>query len=360
MGQFKSIKITPEAIEAINSFQLPEDLSFGKAMAPVMIESNYDNGVWEEFRMIPYQQLTLDPTCKALHYAQEIFEGLKGYFTHSNGPFLFRPEENMKRFNLSAARMAMAEVPEDGFSDGVEAITSYCSQFIPVSSGDSLYIRPFMFATENSLGIKPSEKFKFLIVASPSQAYFKSGSVKVLVEHDAVRACPGGVGHAKTGGNYAASLLSMINAKNKGYDQVLWLDAVTKENIEEMSGMNFFAVYGEKLKTPTLTETILNGITRKSIIELAKHLGLEVEETTMKVSELLEDVKSGACSEAFACGTAVIITPIDTLGTGNGESYKLRHAQGPVALRLREALLNIQEGTGDDPFGWRKTLKPMS
>jgi branched-chain amino acid aminotransferase len=359
MDKFKSISISPKSLEAIKSFKLPEDLAFGKVMAPVMIESNYDNGKWDEFKMVPYQQLTLDPTCKALHYAQEIFEGLKGYHTNSKGPFLFRPEENMKRFNLSAKRMAMAEIPEEAFLDGVDAITSYCSQFIPVSSGDSLYIRPFMFASENSLGIKPSEKFKFLIVASPSQAYFKSGSVKVLVEEDAVRACPGGVGHAKTGGNYAASLLSMINANKKGYDQVLWLDAVTKENIEEMSGMNFFAVYGKKLRTPELTETILNGITRKSIIELATHLGYEVEEKTMKVSELVEDVKSGACSEAFACGTAVIITPINTLGLSNGETFPLQHEQGPVAMTLRKALLDIQEGTGDDPFGWRKTLSPQ-
>lgn len=359
MTAFKSIHIDDASLKALESFKLPEDLAFGKVMAPVMIEADYNKGTWSEAKMVPYGKLTLDPTCKTLHYAQEIFEGLKGYHTHGQGPFLFRPDENMRRFNLSAERMAMPPVPEEMFLDGVEAITSYCANFIPVSSGDSLYVRPFMFATENNLGIKPSEYFKFLILASPSQAYFSSGSVKVLVERNAVRACPGGVGHAKTGGNYAASLLSMIEAKKNGFDQVLWLDAVEKKNIEEMSGMNFFAVYGEKIKTPALTETILNGITRKSIIELARHQGLEVEETTMNVNELLEDIKSGACTEAFACGTAVIITPINTLGNNSGDLYPLKHEQGPVSLRLRESLLNIQEGTGDDPFGWRVTLKPQ-
>lgn len=358
MSEFSAITITDEAVTALKNFQLPEDLAFGKVMAPVMIEATYSTGTWSEAKLIPYQKITLDPTCKVLHYAQEIFEGLKAYHTNGAGPYLFRHDQNRERFNLSAERMAMPPVPEDIFQQGVEAITSYCAHLIPQKSGDSLYIRPFMFATENNLGIKPSEHFSFLIVASPSQAYFSSGSVKVLVEKEAVRACPGGVGHAKTGGNYAASLLSMIHAKDKGYDQVLWLDAVTKSCIEEMSGMNFFAVYGEKLVTPKLTETILNGITRKSIIELARHQGLEVVEETMKIDELLADVKSGACSEAFACGTAVIITPVDTLGLATGETFPLKHEQGPMTMKLRQALLDIQEGTGDDPFGWRTTLTP--
>lgn len=353
---YKSIEISDESFKAIEEFNLPEDLAFGKIMAPVMIEADYANGQWGDFKMVPYRQITLDPTCKVLHYAQEIFEGMKAYHTNGAGPFLFRPDENFNRFNLSAKRMAMPELPEAGFLDGVEAITKHCSHLIPQKSGDSFYIRPFMFATDSNLGIKPSETFKFMILASPSQAYFSSGSVKVLIERGAVRACPGGVGHAKTGGNYAASLLSMIEAKKAGFDQVLWLDAVTKTKIEEMSGMNFFAVYGEKIKTPKLTETILDGITRKSIIKLAKHLGYELEEVAMDIDELVEDIKSGQCTECFACGTAVIITPINSLGSSEGEIYKLPHEQGPVSQRLRTELLNIQEGTGDDPFGWRITL----
>lgn len=354
---YKSISISEEAIKVLENFSLPEDLAFGKVMAPIMIEADYANGKWGEFKMVPYHKLTLDPTCKVLHYAQEIFEGLKAYNADGLGPFLFRAEENYKRFNLSAQRMAMPDVPAELFLEGCEAMTSHCSHLIPTESGSSLYIRPFMFATDDNLGIKPSETFKFMIVASPSAAYFSSGSVKVLVEKGAVRACPGGVGHAKTGGNYAASLYSMIEAKKAGYDQVLWLDAVNKKYIEEMSGMNFFAVYGNTIKTPTLTETILNGITRKSIVTLAQHLGYQVEETTMDIDELLGDIKSGACSECFACGTAVIITPISLLGTRDGEHFKLEHEQGPVSMRIRTELLNIQEGRGDDPFQWRQSVK---
>jgi len=357
MQSFKSIEITDDAVKSLQNFTLPKELAFGKIMLPVMIEANYQDGKWSPFRMVPYQKLELDPTAKVLHYAQEIFEGLKAYNLKGQGPFLFRPEENMERFNFSARRMAMAEVPEQEFLDAVDAITSYGAPFIPSRSGDSLYIRPFMFANENSLGIKPAENFKFLIVASPSEAYFKSGSVRVLVENDAVRACPGGVGNAKTGGNYAASLLSMIQAKQKGYDQVLWLDAVHKKYIEEMSGMNFFAVYDRKIVTPPITSTILNGITRKSLIKLAKHMGFEIEERPILVDELLADIKSEKCTECFSCGTAVIITPIDLLGIDSGEKFPIKFSQGPVANELRLALLNIQEGSGDDPFGWRKSVE---
>jgi len=359
LEHYKSIAIHDEAIAALKSYKLPSDLSFGKAIAPVMVEADYDNGVWSEFKLVPYHPLELDPTCKVLHYAQEIFEGMKAYHTKGAGPFLFRPDQNAERFNLSAKRMAMPEVPTQDFLTSIEAMTSYCAEFIPKRSGDSLYIRPFMYASENNLGIKPSEKFKFLVVASPSAAYFSSGSVRVLVEQESVRACPGGVGAAKTGGNYAASLLSMIEAKKKGFHQVLWLDALHKKNIEEMSGMNFFAVYEDGIRTPSLTATILDGITRKSIIEMAKHLGIKVTQQEMGIDQLIEDIKSGKCLECFACGTAVIITPIDTIGLPNGEHFPLTHTFGPTTKRLRDALLNLQEGTGEDPFEWRIKLEAI-
>lgn len=348
-----NIKINANSLEVLSQYQLPSDLAFGKVIAPVLIESFYENGKWSEPELVPYHSIELDPTCKVLHYAQEIFEGLKAYKVRGEGPYLFRPDENFNRFNLSAKRMAMPEVPHNIFIDGVKVLTSYCSDFIPQRSGDSLYIRPFMFATENNLGIKPSEKFTFMIVASPSAAYFSTGSVSVLVEKDAVRACPGGVGNAKTGGNYAASLHSMIEAKNLGYHQVLWLDAVEKKYIEEMSGMNFFAVYGNKIITPNVSATILDGITRKSLIELGKKLGYEVEEKNILIDELLKDIKEGKCTECFACGTAVIITPVDSLGLRSGEKVSLKFAQGPVSNHLRESLLAIQEGRSEDHFNWR-------
>tara|TARA_R110002072_G_scaffold64203_2_gene159259 strand:- start:105146 stop:106276 length:1131 start_codon:yes stop_codon:yes gene_type:complete len=347
------IVVDQSVLKEIENFQLPTDLSFGKALSPFMIECDYADGKWGDLKLSPYRKLELDPTCKVLHYAQEIFEGLKAYRVKGQGPFLFRPDENAKRFNISALRMAMPELPVETFISSVKAITEYSAHFIPQRSGDSLYIRPFMIAMDNNLGIKPSETFKYMVVASPSAAYFSSGSVNVLIEKGAVRACPGGVGASKTGGNYAASLLSMIQAKKKGFDQVLWLDAVEKTYVEEMSGMNFFAVYGEKLVTPELTETILEGITRKSILSYAEFIGLKVEEVKLSYKDLIADIKSGACTEAFACGTAVIITPISSLGFSDGEKIHLSSPNGKVTQKLREGLLGIQEGRIEDPFNWR-------
>mgnify|MGYP006087563935 CR=1 FL=1 len=354
MKDFKVINIEDSAIDAIKDFELPAKLPFGKFMSPIMAIANYQDGKWGELSLTKYRTLELDPTSKVLHYSQEIFEGMKAYHFDGKGPYLFRPQENLERFNFSARRMAMPEIPSEYFREALAAITSFSSSFIPQENEASLYLRPFMIGTEKGLGIKPSETFSFIVVASPSQAYFTSRSVKVQVEREAVRACPGGVGNAKTGGNYAASLQSMIKAKANGYDQVLWLDAVSKKNIEEMSGMNFFAVYGNELVTPKLTETILNGITRKSIITLAKHLGMKVREETMNINDLIKDIKSNKCTEVFACGTAVVITPISLLGEADQTHYTLSHEIGPVTTKLRNSLLGIQQGQEDDPFGWRE------
>jgi branched-chain amino acid aminotransferase len=350
------ITIDEQALKLVQDFVLPQELGFGQIICPVMIEANYDKGSWSALKLVPKKAIELDPTCKVLHYAQEIFEGLKAYAPQGRGPYLFRPDQNALRFNESAERMAMAKLPEHYFTQAVEVITSYCSHLIPGAAGDSLYIRPFMIATDQGLGIKPSESFKFLVIASPSQSYFKSGSINVLIEREAVRACPGGIGHAKTGGNYAASLLSMIKAKEAGFDQVLWLDALTKTTIEELSGMNLFAVYGDEIITPKLTETILDGITRKSLLTLANHLDIKIKETTISINELISDIKSDKCQEVFSCGTAVVITPVSCLGEKSGEKFHLKHSEGPMALRLKEQLVAIQEGRSEDPFGWRKEV----
>lgn len=352
MDTYQNIVIDPKVKDAVSNFKLPEGLGFGTVMSPIMIEMDYADGKWGPMKMVPYHQLTIDPTAKVLHYGQEIFEGLKAYKVDGNGPFLFRPIENIRRFNLSAKRMAMPVIEEEIFLEGIKAIVDYSKDFIPTQSEASLYVRPFMIASDIFLGMKPSDTFKFMIVASPSQSYFKSSSVRVWVETDNIRAAEGGIGAAKTGGNYAASLLAMIAAKDKGYDQVLWLDAKNKRNIEEMSGMNFFAVYDKVIKTPKLTNTILHGVTRKSIVELAKNLGFEVQEVTMDYQELLADIKSGKCTECFACGTAVIITPIKSLATINGEVI-LKNEQGEITGQLRKSLLDLQEGRAEDPYGWR-------
>jgi branched-chain amino acid aminotransferase len=256
--------------------------------------------------------------------------------------------------------MAMPHVPREVFFAAVNEIVAYSANFIPRRSGESLYLRPFMYASEETLGIKPSEKFKFMVIASPSASYFgaASNALSVLIEREGARAFPGGTGYAKTGGNYAASLQSAIKAKNLGFVQTLWLDGKDKTYIEEMSGMNFFAVIDGVLTTPVLTDTILDGITRKSILTLAKELGIETVESKIAIDDLINDIKSGKCTEAFACGTAAIINPIDYLAEESGERYPLKNPEGPIGMKLREALLSIQEGRSPDNFKWVHRIEP--
>jgi branched-chain amino acid aminotransferase len=354
-----NIIIDPKIHDSIANFHLPETLGFGTIMAPIMASCEYDNGKWGDLSIVPYGPITMYPTAKVLHYAQEIFEGMKAYRVKGEGPFIFRPEENHLRFNRSAERMAMPHIPREIFQQAVFDVVAYAANFIPRRSGESLYIRPFMFATEETLGIKPSEKFKFMVIASPSASYFTSGNnLSVLIERDSSRAFPGGTGFAKAGGNYAASLLSSIKAKNLGFVQTLWLDGREKKYIEEMSGMNFFAVINNVLTTPLLNDTILDGITRKSILQLAKNLNIEVEEVKLDIEYLIAKINSGECSEAFACGTAAIITPIDYLAEESGERYPLRNPNGPIANKLRDLLLAIQEGREKDINNWVHKIEP--
>ena len=251
----------------------------------------------------------------------------------------------------------MPEISSDMFLDACRLMTYLCKDFIPKDSGSSLYIRPFMFATEPTLGIKPSESFKFMTLSSPSGSYFTSAGLNVYIERHAVRACPGGVGTAKTGGNYAASLMSSKNAFAHNCQQTQWLDALHHKNIEEKSGMNFMCIRNNVLVTPTLTDTILSGITRSSILELAPEMGIKVSEETMSIDELTSGIKSGEITEAFACGTAAIITPIEKLIEENGEVYELPEAKDSLAIKLREKLLHIQEGKVSGPHGWSQTIQ---
>lgn len=344
--------IKDEAISAMNNFKMPDQVGFGKILLPIMAASEYKDGKWSELIIKPYQKIELDPTCKVLHYGQEIFEGMKAYNFSNNGPNLFRPLENFERFNQSARRMAMPEIPQDIFMDAVINITKIGKNFVPKRSGESLYIRPFMFATENNLGIKPAEEFLFLVIASPAASYFSGGNLKVMIERELIRACPGGMGFAKTGGNYAGSLLSSLKVKKLGYDQTLWLSGTDKDSIEEMSGMNFFAVIDGALHTPALTDTILDGITRKSIISLAKFLGLKVVESKLSITDLIAKIKSKNCTEAFACGTAAILQPIGSFHESDGSTYRFEDESAPISNKLRQTLLGIQEKTIEDQFEW--------
>jgi branched-chain amino acid aminotransferase len=354
------MRIDPAISEAIRNFSLPENLPFGSVMAPVMASCNYEFGKWGELELIPYGPISMYPNAKVLHYAQEIFEGMKAYRVSGLGPFIFRPEENHLRFNRSAERMAMPHIPLEVFMKASTEVTAYSANFVPRRSGESLYLRPFMFATEEALGIKPSEKFRFMVIASPSASYFSAGALSVLIERQGARAFPGGTGYAKAGGNYAASLKAAIKTKQLGFVQTLWLDGRDKKYVEEMSGMNFFAVVNGELHTPELNDTILEGITRKSIITLAKDAGLKVVERKIDINELLQDIKAGRCTEAFACGTAAIIAPIDYLAEETGERFPLKDPQGKIALKLREDLLAIQEGRATDRYKWVMQVEPKS
>lgn len=346
------IRIDASINNALKNFTLPENLGFGQVMAPLMTSCTYENGKWGELELVPYGPISMYPNAKVLHYAQEIFEGMKAYRVGGLGPFIFRPDENHLRFNRSAERMAMPHIPMDIFMAASLELVAYAANIVPRRSGESLYLRPFMFATEEALGIKPSEKFRFMVIASPSGSYFSPGGLSVLIERHGARAFPGGTGYAKAGGNYAASLAAAIKTKQLGFVQTLWLDGRDKTYIEEMSGMNFFAVINNELHTPEINDSILDGITRKSIITLARDLGITVVERKININELIADIKAERCTEAFACGTAAIIAPIDYLAEETGERYPLRDHEGKLSLQLRETLLSIQEGRSTDKYNW--------
>jgi branched-chain amino acid aminotransferase len=268
---------------------------------------------------------------------------------------LFRPEQNARRFNQSARRMSMPEIPEDQFIKACDVICAYCKHLVPKRLGESLYLRPFMIATEVGLGIKPSKQFLFVIVASPSGAYFSGDSVKVYIERDDIRAAQGGIGFAKTGGNYAASLKSYTKTISSGCDQTMWLDS-THQYIEEMSGMNFMCIMDGELHTPILTDTILDGITRKSVLELAKMEKLKVIEDKISIDHLLKMIEEGRCTEAFVCGTASVICPISSFLDKDGRTHYLKDGNGKISLSLREKLISIQAGRADSPQGWMHSV----
>lgn len=347
-----NIHVDPKALESIREYTLPKELGFGRVTAPVMIECDYQDGQWGEMLLRPYGPIELDPCAKVFHYGQEIFEGMKAYKTASGSINLFRPDMNAQRLGKSADRLAMPRFPDDMFFEAVNAISALCSPFIPTDFGSSLYLRPVMFATQKELKVNPSNSYKFLLIASPSESYFSGSSVRLMVERDSCRAAPGGTGAAKAGGNYAQSLLAAVKMKQKGFDQIIWLDAVEKKYIEELSGMNFMAVINGELHTPELSDTILPGITRDSILKLAEKNGIKTHEYKLPISFVLEKIKSGECTEAFACGTAAIITPIKSITEQDGTTFEMAQDSGPISAMLRLSLLNIQMGITDGPEGW--------
>ncbi|MBC6429060.1 MAG: branched-chain amino acid aminotransferase [Cellvibrionales bacterium] len=348
-------QIHPAVAAELANFTLPAKLDFGGLKLPIMYRADYRDEAWQPAELTPYGTIELDPAAKVLHYAQEIFEGLKAYCVGTRRANFFRPLENLARMNRSAERMGMVQIPESVFMDGIGLVAGFGEPFIPRRSGESLYLRPFLFGTRATLGMGASDSFTFMVISSPS-AIYHAGHMRVWVERDACRAARGGTGAAKTGGNYAAALKPARRAQQRGFHQSLWLDPRTMEHIEELSGMNIFALIDGTLHTPRLTDSLLAGITRDSLIHLARHRGLDVIERDMPIADLLAGIEAGTVSELFACGTAAIVSPISVLADGETE-YRLPQVD-QVAAELRTALLAIQERRAPDPFDWTMELDP--
>jgi branched-chain amino acid aminotransferase len=328
-----------------------ESLLFGKNFSDHMFVADYKDGKWTNLKITPFEPLTLSPGNSALHYGQSIFEGLKAYINDKGEALVFRPLENFKRMNKSAERMCMAQLTEDVFMSGLTELIALDKQWIHPKPGYSLYIRPLMFATDEFLGVRPSETYKFIIMTGPAAAYY-SEPVKVKVETYYSRSMEGGTGFAKTAGNYAGSLYPAKLAYSEGYHQLLWTDAKEHKYFEESGTMNVMFVVGDTIITPPAADTILKGITRDSVLTLLRDWGLKVEERKVSVAEIMEAIQKGTLKEAFGVGTAATITHIATIGYG-GKDYNLPDVKTrELSVRILKALDDIKTGKSEDKFNW--------
>jgi branched-chain amino acid aminotransferase len=348
-----------EAREAILA-----DPGFGKYHTDHMVSIEYTAGRgWHDARVIGYGAIELDPSALVLHYAQEIFEGLKAYRWADGSVVSFRAEANAARMRSSARRIAIPELPDEAFIESLRQLIAVDKAWVPPAGGEeSLYLRPFVFATESGLGVRPAKQYRYLVIASPSGVYFKHGikPVSVWVSTEYVRASPGGTGAAKFGGNYAASLVAQAEAAENGCEQVVWLDAIERRYIEEMGGMNLFFVFGSggstRLVTPELSGSLLPGVTRDSLLQLATDAGFAVEERKIDIDEWQKKNAAGEITEVFACGTAAVITPISHVKYGATEFTIGDGESGEVTMALRDTLTGIQRGTFVDTHGWMSRL----
>lgn len=329
-----------------------DNLAFGKTFTDHMFIAKYKDGEWQDYKIIPTQALQLHPSVTALHYGQAIFEGMKAQRADDGTPLLFRPEDNARRLNNSAYRMAMPDIPVDLFMSGLDELIKLDSEWIPRGEGQSLYIRPFMFASDEYVGIKPSDEYIFCIIASPVGAYYAT-PVKVYVSEEYTRAFPGGTGFAKVAGNYGAALYPAKQIQKKGYHQVLWLDGLEKKYFQEIGTMNVFFNLGDRLLTPSLEEgTILAGITRNSVITLAKESGMEVEERRITTDEIFHAIESGKLVEAFGSGTAATISHISDIGYRD-KNYELPAITDDFfSIRVKKMLDDIKKGKVEDKHNW--------
>lgn len=326
------------------------NLEFGAVFTDHMFSCDYINGEWVNPEIIPYQPISVSPASRVFHYGQACFEGMKAYKDINNKIWLFRPDENYKRIIKSSLRLAMPEFPENLFFEGLNNLLKLDSDWIKPGLGNSLYIRPFIFATEGSINATEANQYKFMIICAPASSYY-SGEVRVKIEKSFSRAAKGGVGYAKAAGNYAAQFYPTTLAKNEGFQQIIWTDSSNHEYIEEAGTMNLFFRIGNKLITAPTSDSILDGVTRKSLIQIAKDQGIEVEVRPIKVEELIDAAKNKTLLEIFGSGTAVVVLPIKGFGYENSK-YELIQNENSWAIMLKNKLNNIQYNLIEDPYNW--------
>ncbi|WP_313807051.1 branched-chain amino acid aminotransferase [Flavobacterium sp.] len=344
-----NIKIVTASTSKINSVDF-ENLTFGTIFTDHMLVCDYNNGVWEQPVIQPYEPFTMDPSSRVFHYGQAIFEGMKAYKDTYDAIWLFRPDENFDRFNKSAVRMAMPEVPEDVFLGGLNRLLEIEKEWVKKGKGNTLYIRPFMIATGHGVVASPSSQYRFCIILSPAKAYY-SGEVKVIIADYYSRAANGGIGAAKAAGNYSGQFYPTKLANEKGFQQVIWTDDATHTKLEEAGTMNVFFRINDTLYTAPTSERILDGVTRKSIVELAPTIGINVEVRPVLVSEIVEAAKNGTLKEIFGAGTAAVVNPIAGFSYQD-TYYELPKLENTFASQIKENLTNIQYKLAEDTFGW--------
>ncbi|GAA2339705.1 branched-chain amino acid aminotransferase [Saccharopolyspora halophila] len=354
----------PQPATADRRAEVLENPGFGRFFTDHMVTIKWQEGRgWYDAKLEPYHSFELDPATSVLHYAQAIFEGLKAYHQPDGSIGAFRPEANARRLQDSARRIAMAELPEELFIESLRELVAADRDWVPTEGESSLYLRPFMVSTDIGLGVNsPSKSYLYSLIASPAGSYFSGGikPVTVWLSHEYVRAAPGGTGAAKFAGNYAASFLAQAEAVEQGCDQVVWLDACDRHTVEEMGGMNLFFVFGSgenaRLVTPALSGSLLPGVTRSSLLELGKELGMQVEERKITAEEWEKAAATGELTEVFACGTAAVITPVGKVKHREGEFTVSDGQPGEVTMKLRDRLTGIQKGISEDTHNWMTNL----
>ena len=333
-----------------------DNLSFGEIFTDHMFVCDYKDGQWSTPEIMPYQPIQMDPSSSVFHYGQAVFEGMKAYKDDAGGVWLFRPEQNFARINKSSERLSMPEFPKEFFFEGLEKLLDIDKEWIKKGAGNSLYVRPFVFASQAGVQASASNAYKFMIICSPVASYYSGGEVHVQVAEKYSRAAAGGVGYAKAAGNYAAQFYPTTLAQKEGFQQIIWTDANTHEYLEEAGTMNIFFRINDTLITTPTSDRILDGITRKSILQLAEHLGIKTDVRPISIHELLSSKEDGSLKEIFGAGTAVVVSPIKGFGYQN-KRHVLEDAPDSFATILKDHIVNIQRNTTEDPFGWRHEVK---